>query len=143
MKQIPKEEWYLDAYTWCGVEQDGKRYYPVSVGDYGTAWRMTSDINGCMDFSNTDQIVTMLKAELKHNTWFKFYTKVELVKIKVYPSGWFDYHQIAEKLNIKELNHSMKQDEARELLEQYGFKTIPEDEQVLEISRDSLISDAI
>lgn len=138
MKKIPKQDWYLDAYTWCGVNKNGERWYPVSYGDNGTAWRKTTDINHCLDFPNTDSVARMLKAELKYDLWFKHdYTAVELIKIKVYPSGWFDYRRIAEKLNITEFNDSMRQDEARELLEKYGLKKIPEDEQVLEVSRDN------
>ena len=61
MKHIPKNEWYLDKCTWCGVTKDGERYYPVSWNDDSTAYGMTKILSRCLDFHNQQQARKMLE----------------------------------------------------------------------------------
>ena len=50
MRKFSQEDWYFDGYTWCGITKEGERKYPVSYGDNGLAWAMTTDINHCLNF---------------------------------------------------------------------------------------------
>ena len=137
MKHIPKENWYLDAYTWCGVTNKGERWYPVSYGDNGRAWRMTKEINDCLDFSKTHLVEKMIKAELKHNQFFNLrYQYIELVAIKVYPTFLFDLRDIAKKHQIKEVDSNMDTDEIKTVLQHYGYEEISLNEKIVEVSRD-------
>lgn len=138
MKQISKEEWYLDAFTWCGITQEGERYYPVSYGDYGTAYAMTKDINHCLDMKKIPQVKKMIEAELKYNWSFQCrYPTIELVQIKVYPTFLFDLRDVAKKHRIKSINDHMNTDEIKALLKPYGYGEISADEKVIEVSRDN------
>lgn len=138
MKHIPKEEWYLDAYTWCGVTKEGERWYPVSYGDNGTAWRMTKNINDCLDFSKTHLVKKQIEAQLKYDNFFEFhYENIELVQIKVYPTFLFDLRDVAKKHRIRSINSNMDTDEIKTLLRLYGYEEISTDEKVIEVSRDN------
>lgn len=138
MRQIPKEEWYLDAYTWCGVTHEGERWYPVSYGDNGTAWRMTKEINDCLDFPKTHLVEKMIKAEFKHNQFFHLrYQYIELVTIKIYPTFLFDLRNIAKKHRIKDVDGNMDTDEIKTVLQHYGYEEISPNEKVIEVSRDN------
>jgi hypothetical protein len=134
---IPKEDWYFEAYTWCATDRDGKQWYPVSYDDDGTAWSMTPKLCGAMDFKNTDAVKRMIKAHLKDPFFQHSYPKVELLKIKVYPKGYFDYLHIMKERSIKRPNISMRTEEVLSLLESYGFKKLSFEECVKEVSRDN------
>jgi hypothetical protein len=137
MKQIPKEEWYLDAFTWCGVTKEGERRYPVSYGDNGTAWCTTEDINCCLDFATTHLVKEQIEAELKHNGFFVYYENIELVQIKVYPTFLFDLRNIAKKHRIKSVDNHMNTEEIKTLLQPYGHEEISADEKVIEVGSDN------
>ena len=138
MRQIPKEEWYLDAYTWCGVTEEGERWYPVSYGDNGTAWRMTKNINDCLDFAKTHMVKKQIEAQLKYDDFFEMhYKNIEFVQIKVYPTFVFDLRKVAKKHRIGEVDDHMDTDEIKALLRPYGYKEISVDEKVIEVCRDS------
>ena len=138
MKHIPKEEWYLDSYTWCGVTEEGERWYPVSYGDNGTAWRMTKEINNCLDLPKTHLVKKMIKAHLKHDSFFQYhYPHIELVTIKVYPTFIFDLRDIAKKHRIKGVDTNMSTDEAKTVLQSYGYEEISPNEKVIEVGRDN------
>lgn len=138
MKHIPKEEWYLDAYTWCGVTKEGKRWYPISYRDNGTAWRMTENLNDCLVFAKTHLVEKQIEAQLKYDSFFKFhYENIELVQIKVYPTFVFDLRAIAKKHRIKSVNVHMNTDEIKALLQPYGYTEISPNEKVIEVGRDN------
>lgn len=138
MKHIERNEWRLGRYTWCGTTKEGKQYYPVSWNNDSTAYGMTENINFCLAFHSPKDVQKMIEAEIKHSVFFKTrYAKVELVKIKVYPCGFFDYISAAKKLHITQINHRLRTEEIKEILKQYGLEDLPLTEKVLEESRDN------
>lgn len=139
MKRIPKNEWYLDKCTWCGVTKDGERYYPVSWNDDSTAYGMTKILSRCLDFHNQQEARKMLEAELKKDAFFATrYERIEFVELKVYPNGYFGYLAAARKHKItKVTRHSMQTEEIKAILTEYGLEEVSADELVIVSRRDS------
>ena len=139
MKHIPKNEWYLDKCTWCGVTKDGERYYPVSWNDDSTAYGMTKILSRCLDFHNQQQARKMLEAELEKDAFFATrYERIEFVELKVYPNGYFGYLAAARKHKItKVTRHSMQTEEIKAILAEYGLEEVSADELVIVSRRDS------
>lgn len=135
MRHFKRDEWYFDGYTWCGVRNDGTVWYPVSWGDNHCAWRMTEDIQHCLNHGTIKRAEKQIKAELMYNPFFKYrYKKVYLVHIKEYPTFYFDYYSIAKQLKIK-LNHFMEDEEIIARLAKYGFEPISDNPKIIEVDR--------
>lgn len=135
MRHFQRDEWYFDGYTWCGVDENGEVWYPVSWGDNSCAWRMTKDLQICLNHGTIKSVEQQIKAELKHHWWFKCrYKKVYLVHIKEYPTFYFDYYSIARQLKIK-LNHLMSDEKIVARLTKYGFEPISDNPKIIEVSR--------
>lgn len=139
MRLIPKTDWYLDKYTWCGVTKDGERYYPVSWNDDSTAYGMTKILSRCLDFHNQQEARKMLEAELQKDAFFATrYERIEFVELKVYPNGYFGYLAAARKHKItKVTRHSMQTEEIKAILTEYGLEEVSADELVIVSRRDS------
>ena len=137
MRKFSQEEWYFDGFTWCGTTDNGERYYPISYDDNGTAYGMTPDISRCLNFGTINRVKEQLKAELRYNPFFPFrYKKIELVRIKEYPTFYFDYKTIARKLKIK-IDHRWHDEELVPHLMKYGFEPISTNPKIIEVSRDN------
>lgn len=139
MRKFSPEEWYIDEYTWCGVDKKGVRWYPISWGDNSTAYAMTQDIQHCMSFGTIKRVEKMLLAENKHKFPLKIkYDKIELVRIKEYPTFYFDYWKIAKQLKIKVKKIVRDNDEIIKHIAKYGFKPIGNMPKIIVVSRDEL-----
>ena len=137
MRKFSQDEWYFDGYTWCGITEEGEHRYPVSYGDNGMAWAMTTDINRCLNFYDIKSVAKMIKAYLKHDPFFKHhYKKIELVYIKEYPTFYFDYLRAAKQLKIK-VNHLRTNEALESYLKKYGFEPISTNPKIIEVSRDN------
>lgn len=137
MRKFTQDQWYIDGYTWCGTNDKGEQYYPVSYGDKGMAWAMTPDINRCLEFGTINRVKDQLKASLKNDPFFIFHwKKIELVYIKEYPTFYFGYHRIARQLKIK-VNHMWHDEEIVPHLMKYGFEPISTNPKIIEVSRDN------
>lgn len=135
MRHFKRDEWYFDGFTWCGVKDNGEVWYPISWGDNARVWGMTRDIQNCLNHGTIKRVEKQIKAELKHNPFFKCkYKKVYLVHIKEYPTFYFDYYSIAKQLKIK-LNHTMCQKEIIAHLTKYGFEPISDNPKIIEVDR--------
>lgn len=138
MRKFSKKEWYINDYTWCGVDKDGVRWYPVSWGDNSTAYAMTRDIQYCMSFGTIKRVEKMLLAENKCKFPLKLhYDKIELVRIKEYPTFYFDYRKIATQLRIK-TKPMWGSDELIKHLTKYGFEPIGDAPKIIVVSRNEL-----
>ena len=140
MRKFSQSEWYIDDYTWCGIDKNGVRWYPVSWGDNGTAWAMTKDIQRCMSFGTIKRVERMLSSENKYRLLpLKYrYEKIELVKIKEYPTFYFDYLRIARQLNIR-INKKPGSLEPELYLMKYGFTPIGDNPKIIVVSRKEIL----
>ena len=137
MRHFSRDEWYFDGVTWCGTDRDGKQYYPVSYGDYGVAWAMTTDIQRCLNHGTVARVKKQLLASLKHDPFFAHhYVKIELVHIKEYPTFYFDYKEAAKQLKIK-IDHRWNNTELESYLTKYGLEPISDNPKIIEVCRDS------
>lgn len=143
IKQIPKEQWYFDAFTWRGIDEKGVSWYPVSYDNDGTAWRTTNNINGAMTFNTESRAREMIKISLAKDCFFQHrYKTIEIVKVKEYPTGWFDFYKSLSQLNIQipkkdENNIKSTEDKIEYLKENYGYVCLEKDEnKIIEISND-------
>lgn len=136
MRHFSRDEWYFDGVTWCGTDRDGKQYYPISYGDHGMAYGMTPDIQRCLNHHTITRVKEQLNASLRHDPFFfHHYVKIELVRIKEYPTFYFDYHEIAKKLRIK-IDHRWSNEEVERHLTKYGFEPLADNPKIIEVSRD-------
>lgn len=141
MRKFTQDQWYIDDYTWCGVDKNGDRWYPVSWGDNGTAWGMTKDVHRCMSFGTVKRVEHMLSSENKHGILpLRYrYEKIELVKIKEYPTFYFDYLKIARQLNIR-INKNPGSLELESQLIRYGFTPISDNPKIIVVSREEILT---
>ena len=137
MRHFSRDEWYFDGVTWCGTDRDGKQYYPVSYGDNGVAWAMTTDIQRCLNHGTVARAKEQLLASLKHDPFFAHhYIKVELVYIKEYPTFYFGYQKIAKQLKIK-IDRRWNNEELALHLTKYGLEPISDNPKIIETGRDN------
>jgi len=138
MRHFSKEEWYFNGYTWCGLDKNANYWYPFSYDDYGTAYRMTLNINDCLNHMTIKRAKDQIKSEIKKSPFFKYrYEKIYIVNIKEYPTFYFDYLTIARKHRIN-INHLHNQDEIVSRLEKYGFTPISDNQKIIEISKEEI-----
>lgn len=139
MRHFTRDEWYFDGYTWCGVEENGELWFPVSYGDNGRAWAMTKDINRCLNHGSIKRVKKQIQAELKYDPIFfrHRYKKIYIVHIKEYPTFYFDYLTVARKYRIR-LDHHMSQDEMVNRLMKYGFTSISDNPKIIEVDREEI-----
>lgn len=144
IKQIPKEQWYFNAFTWRGIDETGVSWYPVSYNENGTAWRMTNNINKAMTFDTESRAKKMIKVSLAKDYFFQHkYKTIEIVKVKEYPTGWFDFYKSLLQLGIQipkkdENNIHSGEEKIKYLKENYGYVDLEEnDNKIIEISNDN------
>lgn len=142
IKQIPKEEWYYDAFTWRGINDKDEAWYPVSYDSDGTAWSMTTNINNAMTFDTEKRAADMIKVPFARDTFFAFnYKTIEVVKVKAYPTFYFDFYKALSKLNIKLSKQGLedfRNDSIKYLKENYGYTELDEnDNKIIEVSHDN------
>ena len=141
IKQIPKEEWYYDAFTWRGIDDKDEAWYPVSYDSDGTAWSMTTNINNAMTFDTEKRAADMIRISFAKDTFFAHsYKTIELVKVKTYPTFYFDFYKALSKLNIqlsKQGLEDFRKDSIKYLKENYGYIELDEnDNKTIEVSHD-------
>jgi hypothetical protein len=139
MKHFDRDEWYFDGWTWCGITDSGEVWYPFSYGDDGRAWRMTKEINLCLNCGTINRVKKQIQAELKHSPVFfrHRYKQIYIVHIKEYPTFYFDYLAVARKHRIK-LSTFMSQEDIVSRLTKYGFVPISDNPKIIEIGREEI-----
>ena len=143
MRHFTRDEWYFDGYTWCGIDNNGEAWYPMSYGDNGCAWRMVKSLQNCLNHGTIQRVKKQIKAELKYNWAFKFrYQKIYLVHIKEYPTFYFDYREVARQRKIK-IDCRMSSEEIVDKLTKYGFEPISNNLKFIEVSREEIDIDKI
>lgn len=136
MRHFSRDDWYLEGFTWCGIDKEGKEKYPVSYGDNGMAWAMTTDVQQCMNLKTVRRVKDQLRAHMKHDPFFMHrYVKVKLVYIKEYPTFYFGYEDIARKLKIK-INNRWNNEELEQHLMKYGFERISDNPKIIVVGMD-------
>lgn len=139
MRHFSRDEWYFDGYTWCGVDGNGEVWFPFSYGDCGRAWRMTKNINDCLNHGTVSRVKKQIQAELKHDpVFFKHrYKQIYIVHIKEYPTFYFDYLTVARKYKIK-LSPFMSQEEMIARLTKYGFVPISDNPKIVQVDKEEI-----